>query len=64
MNLETVGQEKIIDPISTLKISRGKIIEADQNSQWLKKPDLFINYADNNIYFHWYLLVTLISLLA
>jgi hypothetical protein len=47
-----VDQEKIIEPISTPKISRGKIIEADQNFLWLEKPDLFINYANPNIYFH------------
>jgi len=47
-----VDQEKIIEPISTPKISRGKIIETDQNISWLEKPDLFINYADTDIYFH------------
>jgi hypothetical protein len=47
-----VDQEKIIDPISTPKISRGKIIEADQNFPWLEKPDLFLNSANPNIYFH------------
>jgi hypothetical protein len=38
-----VDQEKIIEPISTPKTSRGKIIEADQNISWLEKPDLFLN---------------------
>jgi hypothetical protein len=38
-----VDQEKIIEPISTPKISRGKKVKADQNIPWLEKSDLFIN---------------------
>jgi len=36
-----VDQEKIIEPISTPEIRRGKKVKTDQNILWLEKPDLF-----------------------